>query len=352
MEGEKGEKVLRIPSSTIIKVALFVAFAWVFIQLIELVISILTALIIASAIEPAVRFLSSYKIPRLVSIIGVYITTILGFVVFVYELIPVVFEQGRRLIERLPDILVQLQEEFTENKLLSPIFSNFNSDPVALKETVASFLEASSTFTLGLTSVFLNGLITLILITVLSFYFSVEEKNVTKFIETMTPDKYKKYIIDLWARSKEKIGLWMKGQIVLILVTGGLVYLGLLIIGIQDALIFAVIAGFMELIPVFGAFISAILPIMVAFIDGGWTLGFITMGFFIFIQQFESNLIYPLVVKNVLGVPSVLVILSLVIGGTLAGILGVIIAVPMAAILQELIHDVRHKKIQKFIETK
>lgn len=343
---------LTISLGTMMKIAVFIAFVWLFAYLIELVLIILTALIIASAIEPAVRKLTTWNMPRFLAVIFVYLLTISGVVAFIYFLIPVVFEQGRNLIASLPDILSQTQEFFTESRFLAPIFnaSTLETSSTVWAERVAGLLQTTSSVALSTTSVFFNGLITIILITILSFYFSVEEKNVTRFIEVISPNKYSPYVIDLWYRSKIKIGQWMKGQIVLVLTTGVLVYLGLVLIGVPNPLLFAVIAGVMEIIPIFGAFIAATPPAIIAFVEGGWVLGVITIGFFVFIQQFQSNLVYPLVVKKVVGVPSILVILALVVGATLAGVLGIIISVPLAAVLQELFLDLRDDRIKSFVK--
>ncbi len=104
-----------------------------------------------------------------------------------------------------------------------------------------------------------------------------------------------------------------------------------------------------ELIPVFGSFMAAVPGIAIAFIDGGSTLAIAVLFWYVIVNQFQSNLIYPLVVKKIVGVPPLLVILALIAGAQLAGFLGIIIAVPLAAALQEFVSDIQKKK-QKELE--
>jgi predicted PurR-regulated permease PerM len=106
----------------------------------------------------------------------------------------------------------------------------------------------------------------------------------------------------------------------------------------------AVLAGVFELIPLFGAFLAAVPGIAIASVDGGITLGLMVTGLYLIISQFENHLIYPLVVTKVVGVPPLMVIIALIVGFQTAGFLGVILSVPVAAIVQELIKDVQKEK--------
>ena len=139
----------------------------------------------------------------------------------------------------------------------------------------------------------------------------------------------------------------MQGQLLMSVLVMVLVYIGLLIIGIPHALLLAVLAGVFELIPLFGATLAAIPALFIAYISGGATVTLIVAGLYIVVQQLEGNIIYPLVVKKVVGVPPIISIIALVIGGTLGGFLGVLISVPVAAAVIEFVSDFeKHKSIQ------
>jgi predicted PurR-regulated permease PerM len=189
-----------------------------------------------------------------------------------------------------------------------------------------------------------GGALSFFLIIILSFYLSVQEDGVGSFLRLITPVRTHGYVTDLWRRSQLKIGHWMQGQILLGVMIGVLVYLGLTILGVQHALLLAFVAAVFELIPVFGPIMSAIPAVLIAFGTGNVSEGFFVIGLYIIIHQFENNLLYPLVVKKIVGISPILVILAIVLGAKLAGFLGAILAVPLAAAFMEYINDVEKNK--------
>ena len=142
----------------------------------------------------------------------------------------------------------------------------------------------------------------------------------------------------------------MQGQLILAVLMGVLVFLGLSILQIPHALFLALIAAVFEIIPVFGPTLAAVPAVLIAFVEGGATLGLMTVGLYVIAQQFENHLIYPNVVTRIVGVPPLLVILALIVGGELAGFLGVILSVPIAAIIQELAKDIESGRLGKEAE--
>lgn len=189
-----------------------------------------------------------------------------------------------------------------------------------------------------------------VLIVVLSFYLAVQEDGISKFLRIITPVKHEAYVIRLWKRSQFKIGLWMQGQLLLGAFVTMLVYICLLIVGVPHALPLAVLAGILELIPLFGPVLAAIPAIFVTYGSLGMTTALVVAGLYLVIQQFENHLIYPLVVKKVVGMPPIISIMALVIGGQLAGFLGVLISVPVAAVAMEWIADLEERKSAQLSE--
>jgi predicted PurR-regulated permease PerM len=115
----------------------------------------------------------------------------------------------------------------------------------------------------------------------------------------------------------------------------------------DNALLLAIIAGVFEIIPLFGPILAAIPAVAIALLDGGVTSALLVVGLYIIVQQFENQLIYPLVVRKIVGVPPIVSILALIVGGTLAGFIGLIISVPMAAVIMEFFNDLEKDKLSK-----
>ena len=337
---------ITISSGTIIKSILFVLLIAALFFLKGLVLIVMTAIVIASAIEPITKWFMMYKIPRIVAVLLVYVIVVSGFLSIFYFFVPPLLEEAASFLAFLPKYtnLFDLSGTFGGTFLSNPesIVQSFSLRD-ALLNIQSSFTNVSEGF-LKSVSIIFGGALSFVLIIVFSFYFAVQKTGIDDFLRVVTPVKHHRYILDLWKRSQFKIGRWMQGQLILALIVGVLVYMGLTILDVRYALLLAVLAAVFELIPLFGAILAAIPGVIIASVDGGVTLGLLVAGLYLIIQQFENHLIYPLVVTKVVGVPPLLVILALIIGFQFAGFLGVILSVPIAAIVQELVKDVQKEK--------
>ena len=326
---------ISITTGTILKITLFAALIWALIELRHLVLVVLTAVVIASAIEPAARALAKRGIPRALGIIGMYLIFFGSFFAFFYFFIPPVITQTVTLLSSFPSYIENLRMPSVLG--VSSIDSALSLPQIMSKLTDS--LNGLSSNTFAAASAVFGGVFSFILIIVFSFYFAVSETGIDDFLRLVTPKKNQRYVIDLWRRSQHKIGLWMQGQLLLGVIIGLLVYLGLVIFSVPYALVLAVLAAIFELIPIFGPVLSAVPGIALAFSTGGVSLALIILAVYVIIQQFENHLIYPLVVTKIVGVPPLLVILALIIGAQFAGFLGIILSVPFAAAIQEFVND-------------
>lgn len=336
---------VRITPGSVVTVILFLLLVGVLWYLRDLVLIVLTAVVIASAIEPAVRLLMRRGINRLLSVISIYVLVAGIFSTVLFLFVPPVINDAARILGSLPETLSALNLSDATNGLL-PWGDAGSALSVSdlLNELSASLATDTTGGAFATLAAIFGGIASFLLIVVFSFYFSVQETGVDDFLRLITPTKNQAYVLNLWKRSQEKIGKWMQGQLVLALIVGVLIYLGLTILGVPYALLLAVIAGLFELIPIFGPILAAVPALAIAFVDGGATAGLLVIGLYVMVQQFESHLIYPVVVKKVVGVPPLLVILALLIGYQLAGFLGILLSVPIAAAIREFVTDVDREK--------
>lgn len=315
----------------------------------DLVLIVLTAIVIASSMEPAIRGLMRRGLPRIVSVIVSYFGVAAAFFGLLILFVPPLLGEAAGFLTRLPETLASLNfAALTQGWLPAGTLESINS--AQLLQNISHTLSDSTGGVFTTFSSFFGGVTSFILIVVFSFYFSVQETGVDDFLRVVTPVKHQAYILNLWKRSQDKIGKWMQGQLVLGVIVGILLYLGLTILGVPYALLLAVLAGVMELIPVFGQFLAAIPAIAIAFTAGGVYSAGVVAGLYLLVQQFEAHLIYPIVVKKVVGVPPLLVILALLIGYKLLGFLGVLLSVPIAGAIQEFVTDVDRRKSRALAE--
>ncbi|MBI4121052.1 MAG: AI-2E family transporter [Parcubacteria group bacterium] len=336
------DTTITISTETIFK-TIFIGLLFVALYfLIDLVLVLLAAVVIASAIEPATRFLGRYRIPRVIAVLFMYATLTAVLFGILYFFLPPLLEDVSSFLAVLPEHVQKI-----ENDLLGgERFANSIPGGLSLESAVNELRSALSVFSGGvvqtISSIF-GGLFSFVLILVFSFYLAVQEQGIENFLRLITPIRHERRVINLWERTHMKIGRWMQGQLLLGLIVGILVYLGLMVIGVKYALLLAVLAAVFELIPLFGPILAAIPAVILAFLEGV-PLGLMAVGLYVIIQQFENHLIYPLVVRKVVGVSPILVIVALVVGGELAGFLGLILAVPVAAALMELADDIQKGK--------
>lgn len=344
------ETTISVTSGTIVKgIFILLGFGalWV---LRDLVLVILTAVVLASAIEPAIKFLARYRIHRIPAVLAVYLGLTGILVGMFYAFVPPLLGELTDFSQRVPEVAKQFNDAlFSGNTAVAKkgeLLINQVAEGASMQDllkTITTISNTSQSF-MGTAGAIFGGVFSFILVIILSFYFAMQERGIENFLKIVIPFGKENYVINLWERSKAKIGKWMQGQLLLGVLIFILVYLGLTIFGLPYALTLALLAGLMEIIPVFGPIMAAIPAILLALSTGGMSLALIIAGFYLLVQQFESNLIYPLVVRKVVGVPPILVILSLIIGYELAGFLGILISVPVAAAVMELVDDIEKQK--------
>lgn len=334
-----------ITSSTIISAVLIGAGAYTLWLLRDLVLLVLTAIVIASAIEPGVVFFVKKKVPRVLAVLGMYFMVFGSLFASIYFFVPPILDDAGNFITvgsqyldtyALPGSAGAGGHLATGNAQLNGVLDNLVSIRTAFTDPSAGALK--------IVSIFFGGIFSLVLVIVLSFYFAVQDTGIEEFLKLITPAKNEAYVVGLWRRAQRKIGLWMQGQLLSSLIGGVIALLGLLILGVPYALLLAGITAFAMLIPVFGSFISALPAVIIAYAAGDITLALIVAGLYLIINQFEAHLIHPLVVNKVVGIPPLLVILALIVGADLAGFLGVVLAIPFAAALREFLYDIDRGK--------
>jgi predicted PurR-regulated permease PerM len=180
--------------------------------------------------------------------------------------------------------------------------------------------------------------LTFITVAVFSFYLLLERDKLKKNLYLFFPHLDKNKVNSMAHKIEMKLGAWVRGEIILMLIVGLTTYIGLTILGVEYALPLAVIAGVLELVPTIGPIISSIPAILIALVQGP-VLAIAVLAMYILIQQAENNFLVPKVMEKAVGVLPLITIASLLIGGTLFGVIGAVIAVPAVVILHVLFEE-------------
>ncbi|MFW0871352.1 MAG: AI-2E family transporter [Patescibacteria group bacterium] len=354
---------ITISIGTLIKVALVALAFYLAYFFIDLILIVLTAIVLASAVEPAVQRLQRFQMPRMLAVLSVFALGITALTILGFTILPSLASETVAFIKEFPQYLQDTNLWFSNQAEESEVLGNWlglESD-LSLEQIYESISQALGFAASGVGNLvgFLFGsILNLVLILVLAFYFAAQEYGIDNFLKIVVPPKHSKYAINLWRRSQHKIGLWMQGQLVIMLLTGTIVYIGLQFLGLaypflhEYALVLATIAALAELVPVVGAFVSAIPAVALALIGAGPMAALWVALFYLVYQQIQGNVIYPMVVNKVVGVPPLLVLIGLIVGAQLFGILGAILSVPIAAAFMEFVKDVEKKHAQEIMRRK
>lgn len=309
-----------ISHRTIVFIAAFALGIWLLYLIRDLLVLLFVALIFTSALSPAVNFFVKLKFPKAM---GIVITYVLVFSVIggvLAGILPPLIEQTGKLITILPTILVE--------KL-----SFANLDTSFFQSELANFSKGAYDFVLDLFS----NLLTFVLLIVLTFYLLLEKENLQSRAASLFFG-HQQRVERLFVAIEDKLGAWLRGQLLLSVIIGVLVYIGLIILGIPYALPLALFAGILEVVPVIGPIISALPAIGLALAISPVLAGGVAAMYFI-VQQVESHIIVPQVMKRAVGLNPLVVILAVAVGGRLLGIVGGVLAVPITVVAQIIIAD-------------
>ncbi len=326
-----------ISTSTIIKILLVIgglAFVW-FIR--DILAIFFVALLLAALIDPFADWFEKHKVPRGLGVLVVYVILAAIVTTALVIVIP-------PLIEQLTALASGFASSFGEAR-------GFIDGLVVLTEQyglsdnlVESFSSLQQGFTEGLTRVLstvagiFGGFATLILVLVLTFYMVVEEADAKRMFRHFAPKKYQPYLVGLAGRMQEKLGYWLRGQIVLMLLVGLLTYIGLLIAGVDYALVLAIFAGLAEIVPYAGPIIAAIPAIIIAFTISPVKALIVAIIYFA-IQQLENSVLTPKIMQKSVGLNPVVSLFALLVGFKVGGFIGALLAIPVATLVAVLVND-------------
>ena len=339
-------KTIRISTDTIIRTVLVIAGTIILFRIKDILILVLVAIVIASFVESGVLFFSRYKIKRSLSVPLIFLVAISIILSVFYAFLPIVFRELSGVISLISSYLPSSNSLDPQSiKGATTLVTNLTNN-TSFKDILSNIKTVTTNMSDGVTAVIgsaFGSVIDSILVLVMSFYLSIQEKGIYTFLKIITPGKNEQYVLGLWARVQQKIGLWFKGQLFLGIVVGSLVFIVMALMGVQYSFLIGIISGIAEIIP-FGLIFAAIPAILFAVIQGGAMLAFKVLIFFVVLRETEGYVLSPLVMRRVVGIPPLVVLLSFLIGITLAGIWGVILAIPAAVFILEYISDIEKKK--------
>jgi len=285
------------------------------------------------AIERRENALTGNRVPRWLAILSIYLVIIGALVGIGMLVVPPLIAQARDLWTELPELLHRGQQFLIDRGLLTRELSVQE----AVEKAPGTGGDAFEAVLRGLWGV-VGGLFGLVTILILAFYFLLDSDVIVNSFVRIFPRGQRRRVDQACRRVTTKVSAWLGGQLFLAGVIGGSAALALWLMGVPYFYVLALIAAVGELIPIVGPLLSAIPAIAVA-ATVSWPLALGVTIFYVAQQQFENHVLVPKVMSRQVGISAAVVIVALMLGGSLMGIVGAILAVPSAAILHVLFEE-------------
>lgn len=313
----------------ILKVVAVLAIILFLVAIREILLLFYVVLIIVAAISPVVDSWSK-KMSRPLAIALIYIIIFAIIAVIILIIFPPLISQVGDLTKFFP----QYSKEFSNLNLLGQGGSSSSSDIPGSVSQAYGLANQLFSATKGVVS----GLVGAFTIIVLSFYLLLEQHGTKKFLVKYLPTGEREALASIAQKIGSKMGSWMRGQLLLGLIIGVIDGIGLALLGVPFVLTLAVWAGFTELIPYVGPILGAIPGVILAYLHSP-ILGVLALALYVIVQQLEGNFLVPKIMQKAVGLSPVIIILAMLIGAKLYGILGVLLAIPTAVIIDVLVAE-------------
>ncbi len=315
-----------ISTTTIVKFFLVLLGLLVTYVLRDVLAILIVAVVFAAALDPLVDGLQRRRLPRTVGILLIYLILVGLFALIGALFVPLVRDQVVQLKESLPG-LTQNVLDLMGRVQGSGATSGIDQSLTSLTANLFS----------GIAGVF-GGIVTIFGVLVLTFYLTVEEQGFRRFLTAVTQLRDRDRAQRILSTIQTRLGGWLRGQLILTLIIGAASYIGLLALGVNFTLVLALFAGVTEFIPIAGPFLGAVPAVIVAY-NQSPLLALFVIALYIVIQQLENNFIVPRVMSRSTGLNPAVVIIVMLVGAKLAGIAGIVLAIPLTVIGQVLVQE-------------
>lgn len=313
---------VEISSKTIVFTVSFVLGIWFLYEIRNILVMLFIGFILMTAINPIVKITNKVKIPPLIAVLFTYSAIIALFSVVVASLLPALIQQTGSLISQLPNMINSID-----------IAYNIQLDGSFINENLSSVPSNILKFAAGAFS----NIISLLAVFFMTYYLILERPNLHKYLTRFFGNNGSERKAEALVREIEtRVGGWIRGEIILMLIIGLSTYTGLVLLNIPFALPLGILAGLLEIVPNIGPVIAAVPAVIIGLsVSPLAAIGVLALS--ILVQQLENNFIVPQVMKRAIGVRPLVTITVLFTGLTLGGIMGMILAMPLYIVASTII---------------
>ncbi len=330
---------IQITGKGIALLLLVAALVWLAVSFDKILFILFLAILVAVAIDPAVDRLQERKLPRALAIVIMYILILSVFSFALGLLVPVVAEEFSSLGTNLPNLIQQATT--LPQRLIGPYFPSLASS-LSLNDLAQRIGGELGTVAKGTGGVLLSLgktlttiLVSTFLILVVGFFLTADAKFAPRLIARFFPPRMRPTASGLAQEIGTRLGHWVRAQLLVGLFFGTTFGIGLRLLGVKYALSLGVAGAVLELVPYLGGVVVTAIAVVVAFSGPAW-LPIAVVVLELIIANIESHIVYPKLVGDIVGLHPLTIVIALFIGAELKGIMGALLAVPAAVVLQVL----------------
>ena len=302
------------------------------------------ALFLSLGLDPAVNWLEKKRFPRWAAILTVVVVVLAAVAGLLLSVIPLIAEQVSTFIAAIPSLIDQIKNSnwiaqldaafggFIDFNALLKQISKFFSDPANISKFAGGALQIG----IGIA----NGFFGTIIVVILTLYFTASLKTVKQSVYKMVAASKRSRFIELSEQIAVGVGRYVAGQITLALVNGVLTFIFLTIIGGKAAIVFAFIAFLLSLIPLIGTLSASVIIVLSQLVLASPLTALVAAIYYLVYMQLEAYVLSPKIMNKAVSVPGSIVVIAALAGGALLGILGALIAIPVAASVILIIKEV------------
>lgn len=327
---------IEISPKTIIFTVVFLLSLVLLWQIRSIIVLLFISFVLMQALNPLVTRLEKIKIPRVVSILLIYIILLTALSFSIAGIVPILVDQTNALIKSLPEFLNNAK--INNFKILGESPINLSSQLKILENIPGGIAKTA----VSVVSNVFSGVIIL----VLTFYLLLEKKNFPKYGLKFFGDQGQEKFLAIVDNLESRLGHWVLAEFFLMTIIGVLSYLGYMFLGLKYAVPLAILAGVLEAVPTIGPIIATVLAGLLGLTISPLT-ALLAIIWGIIVQQLENNIIVPKIMKSTIGFNPLVTILLIAIGAQLAGVGGAVLALPVFLTIESIFKIIFSKSLNK-----
>lgn len=301
----------------------------------DILITFLVAIIFAIALDKPIDKLVEKKISRGLAVAFIYTILLVIIGLIFYSLLPPLAQEINNFVTNLPTYL----ELFFEPSIVAPLSNSASLTLTQYLKTFSGIIGTDSQEILGKIFTVFGGFLSFLIVFFVALFLNIQKNGVRHLVFLLVPKKHLDYANKFFNKTQDNVNNWLWGKLLSSLVVSIIIYLGLTLLNIPYALVLSVLALILNFIPFVGPFIAAIFPTLLGFTIS-IPYGLAVIGLYFFANSiFESFILLPIFMKKTINMNPALIILFVLIGGRLAGVLGIIISIPIAAIASLIVRE-------------